>query len=139
MFADDCYWRDLVAFTWNIKTVEGHDEVRDMLQSQLQLVKPTKWLVAAGEAATEADGVTESWITFETDVARGYGLIRLKGGKIWTLLTVMSELKGHEENPALHDHLGQSTVRTWEPRHGRKSAKRKLEHLVMRSSPMCWL
>lgn len=46
MFADDCYWRDLIAFTWNIKTVEGHDEVRDMLQSQLQFVKPTKWLVA---------------------------------------------------------------------------------------------
>lgn len=106
MFADDCYWRDLVAFTWNIKTVEGHDEVRDMLQSQLQLVKPTKWLVAAGEAATEADGVTESWITFETDVARGYGLIRLKGGKIWTLLTVMSELKGHEEKSGFTRPLG---------------------------------
>ena len=23
MFQDDCYWRDLVTFTWNIKTVEG--------------------------------------------------------------------------------------------------------------------
>ena len=31
MFQEDCYWRDLVAFTWNIKTVEGRDEVRDML------------------------------------------------------------------------------------------------------------
>ncbi|NKC51966.1 NAD(P)/FAD-dependent oxidoreductase [Ochrobactrum cytisi] len=106
MFADDCYWRDLVAFTWNIKTVEGHDQVRDMLQSQLQLVKPTKWLVAAGETATEADGLTESWISFETEVARGYGLIRLKGGKIWTLLTVMSELKGHEEKSGFTRPLG---------------------------------
>lgn len=106
MFADDCYWRDLVAFTWNIKTVEGHDQVRDMLQSQLQLVKPTKWLVAPGEAATDTDGVTESWISFETEVARGYGLIRLKGGKIWTLLTVMSELKGHEEKSGFTRPLG---------------------------------
>ncbi|MEJ5081513.1 NAD(P)/FAD-dependent oxidoreductase [Ochrobactrum sp. MYb379] len=106
MFADDCYWRDLVAFTWNIKTVEGHDQVRDMLQSQLQLVKPTQWLVAPGEAATDADGVTESWISFETEVARGYGLIRLKGGKIWTLLTVMSELKGHEEKSGFTRPLG---------------------------------
>ncbi|MFS2324279.1 NAD(P)/FAD-dependent oxidoreductase [Brucella sp. H1_1004] len=106
MFADDCYWRDLVAFTWNIKTVEGHDQVRDMLQSQLQLVKPTKWLVAPGEAATDADGVTESWISFETEVVRGYGLIRLKGGKIWTLLTVMSELKGHEEKSGFTRPLG---------------------------------
>jgi putative flavoprotein involved in K+ transport len=121
MFADDCYWRDLVAFTWNIKTVEGHDQVRDMLQSQLQLVKPTKWLVAAGETATEADGVTESWISFETEVARGYGLIRLKGGKIWTLLTVMSEL-----------------VRILAPRHGRKSARKRPAHSAMTRSPMCW-
>jgi putative flavoprotein involved in K+ transport len=118
MFADDCYWRDLVAFTWNIKTVEGHDQVRDMLQSQLQLVKPTKWHVAAGETATEADGVTESWISFETEVARGYGLIRLKGGKIWTLLTVMSELKGHEEKSGFTRPLGAKHgqdlgARTW--------------------------
>jgi putative flavoprotein involved in K+ transport len=21
MFLDDCYWRDLVAFTWNLKTI----------------------------------------------------------------------------------------------------------------------
>ena len=25
MFAEECYWRDLVAFTWNIKTMEGRD------------------------------------------------------------------------------------------------------------------
>ncbi|MBD7993485.1 NAD(P)/FAD-dependent oxidoreductase [Ochrobactrum sp. AN78] len=106
MFVDDCYWRDLVAFTWNIKTMEGHDQLHDMLQSQLQLIKPTQWRVAPGEAATDADGVTECWISFETEVARGYGLIRLKGGKIWTLLTVMSELKGHEEKSGLTRPLG---------------------------------
>jgi putative flavoprotein involved in K+ transport len=106
LFADECYWRDLVAFTWNIKTVEGHDEVRDMLQSQLQQVKPTNWQVAEDETATEADGVTESWISFETEVARGYGLIRLKNGRIWTLLTVMSELKGHEEKAGFTRPLG---------------------------------
>lgn len=106
MFADECYWRDLVAFSWNLKTVEGHDEVRDLLQSQLQQVKPTNWQVAEGETATEADGVTESWISFETEVARGYGLIRLKNGRIWTLLTVMSELKGHEEKAGFTRPLG---------------------------------
>lgn len=25
MFRDECYWRDLVSFTWNIKTMEGRD------------------------------------------------------------------------------------------------------------------
>ena len=28
LFQDDCYWRDLVAFTWNLKTMEGKDAVR---------------------------------------------------------------------------------------------------------------
>ena len=30
MFATDSYWRDLVAFTWNLKTVEGREGVRDL-------------------------------------------------------------------------------------------------------------
>ena len=32
LFQADCYWRDLVAFTWNIKTMEGRDQVPDMLK-----------------------------------------------------------------------------------------------------------
>lgn len=97
LFQDDCYWRDLVAFTWNIKTVEGRDQVRDMLTAQLGHTQPANFAIAAGEDATHADGVTESWIEFETGVARGFGHIRLKDGRIWTLLTTMAELKGHEE------------------------------------------
>jgi len=106
LFAADCYWRDLVSFTWNIKTVEGRDQVRDMLTSCLAGVKPSNWHVAAGETATEADGVVESWISFETGVARGYGLIRLKDGLIWTLLTTMVELKGFEEKAGFTRPLG---------------------------------
>jgi putative flavoprotein involved in K+ transport len=106
MFADECYWRDLVAFTWNIRTMESRGEVRDMLEAQLKSTKPTGWQVAEGEEATEADGVTEAWITFETQVARGYGHIRLKDGLIWTLLTTMAELKGHEEKAGFTRPLG---------------------------------
>ena len=97
MFEDECYWRDLVTFTWNIKTMEGKAEVADMLRHQLAATKPTEWQVAEGETATEEGGIITAWISFETNVARGYGLIRLRNGKIWTLLTTMAELKGHEE------------------------------------------
>ena len=106
MFAEECYWRDLVTFTWNLKTAEGRGEVRDMLEAQLALTKPSAWQVAEGEEASEADGVTQAWITFETAVARGYGLIRLKDGLIWTLLTTMVELKGHEEKSGFSRPLG---------------------------------
>src|SRR5262245_52962401 len=96
MFALECYWRDLVAFTWNIKTMEGRDQVREMLNSCLARAKPRNWNIAEGESATEANGVTECWISFETEAARGYGLIRLQNGQIWTLLTTMVELKDQE-------------------------------------------
>ncbi|MGC8160169.1 nuclear transport factor 2 family protein, partial [Salmonella enterica] len=35
LFGEDGYWRDLIAFTWNIKTLEGRDLICAMLQSQL--------------------------------------------------------------------------------------------------------
>ena len=106
LFAEQCYWRDLVAFTWNIKTMEGREQVRDMLNARLADVKPSNWQVAEGEEASEADGVMEAWISFETDVARGYGLVRFKDGLIWTLLTTMVELKGHEEKSGFTRPLG---------------------------------
>jgi putative flavoprotein involved in K+ transport len=106
LFAEECYWRDLVTFTWNIRTMEGRDQVRDMLTACLARVKPHNWHVASGETATEADGAAEAWISFETDIARGYGLIRLKDGLIWTLLTTMVELKGFEEKAGFTRPLG---------------------------------
>lgn len=96
-FQDDCYWRDLVTFTWNIHTAEGKAGIADMLRATLAQTAPGGWRIAEGEAATEDGGVTTAWIQFETGVARGFGLIRLMNGKIWTLLTTMAELKGHEE------------------------------------------
>ncbi len=95
LFGEECYWRDLVSFTWNLKTMEGRAEIEAMLAATLAQVKPSNWKLQ-GEAK-ETDGVTEGWFTFETGVARGLGVLRLKGGKGWTLLTTMVELKGHEE------------------------------------------
>jgi putative flavoprotein involved in K+ transport len=95
LFADECYWRDLVSFTWNIKTLEGRDEIRAMLAATLPTVRPTGWR-QVDEATIKGD-VTEGWFTFETALARGIGHVRLRDGHCWTLLTTMTELKGHEE------------------------------------------
>ena len=105
-FQDDCYWRDLVTFTWNLHTSEGKAQTTDMLQAQLAGTRPTGWKVAEGETASEDGGVTTAWIEFETDVARGYGLVRLVNGKIWTLLTTMVELKSHEEHTGFNRAAG---------------------------------
>jgi putative flavoprotein involved in K+ transport len=98
LFVADCYWRDLVTFTWNIVTVEGHEGIRAMLGQTLDHVRPSGFAIEdeLGEPA-EAGGVTESWIQFETSAGRGLGQLRLRDGKAWTLLTTLNELKGYEE------------------------------------------
>ncbi|WP_237449990.1 NAD(P)/FAD-dependent oxidoreductase [Nocardiopsis alba] len=95
MFAPTCYWRDLVAFTWNLKTVEGHEEVETMLRSVLDSADPSGFHLT--EEPTETDGVIEAWIAFETAVGRGRGHLRLRDEGAFTLLTTLYELKGHEE------------------------------------------
>ena len=95
LFLDDSYWRDLAAFTWNIKTVEGPGGIRDMLEHTLERTKPRGWRTT--EEPAEAEGVIEAWLAFETEVGRCRGHLRLKEGKGWTLLTTLEELKGHEE------------------------------------------
>ena len=100
LFDADPYWRDLVAFTWNICTQEGADAIRAMLQARLADVKPSNFQVEG--QATEAGGVIDAWFTFETAVARGRGHLRLKDGRAWTLLTTMTELKGFEEKTGVN-------------------------------------
>src|SRR6202790_824752 len=63
LFDDECYWRDLISFTWNIKTLEGKDEIQAMLAATLSHVQPSHWQIT-GEA-TEENGVTAGWFTFE--------------------------------------------------------------------------
>ena len=90
LFGDECYWRDLVAFTWNIRTCEGRDEIRAMLAATLAAVGPSGFVLRNYSE-------NEGWFTFETAVGRGIGHLRLRGGKAWTLLTTLQELKGFEE------------------------------------------
>ena len=105
-FAETCFWRDLVAFTWNIRTMEGKAEIRAMLTAQLAGTKPSDWQVDEAAGASEDGGVTSGWFTFETAIARGYGHVRIADGKISTLLTTMVALKGHEEKSGEHRVLG---------------------------------
>ncbi|HEY3733945.1 MAG TPA: NAD(P)/FAD-dependent oxidoreductase [Streptosporangiaceae bacterium] len=97
LFTEDCFWRDLVAFTWNITTIEGPAAVARMLAATLPRVRPDGWTITGDEPPAAADGITEAWISFETAVGRGSGHLRLRDGRCWTLLTTLHELKGHEE------------------------------------------
>ncbi|SDJ09133.1 putative flavoprotein involved in K+ transport [Lentzea albidocapillata subsp. violacea] len=96
MFATDSYWRDLVAFTWNIKTVEGREGIADLLSACLDGADPENFRTT--ETPAEADGVVEAWLEFETAAGRARGHLRLNDEGAWTFLTSLYELKGFEEN-----------------------------------------
>jgi putative flavoprotein involved in K+ transport len=104
LFADDCYWRDLIAFTWNVKTMEGKPAIAAMLKDTLPTTKPSHWQL------TSADGQggehIEGWFTFATATGKGSGIFRLDGGKCRTILTTLQSLDGHEEASGFTRPLG---------------------------------
>ena len=95
LFASTSFWRDFVAFTWNLVTVENPDGVRALLRAQLPHVDASSFQVT--EEPTEDQGTRIAWFSFETNAGRGRGLLRLQEGKAWTFFTVLQELKGFEE------------------------------------------
>jgi hypothetical protein len=137
-FAVDSFSRDLVAFTWNIKTVEGRDGIADMLTARLADADPSGFRTR--EAPTEEfDGdevVTSAFIEFETAIGRGVGHLRLRGEQAWTLLTALQELKGHEERKGPKRVLG--AVHGSEPDRGpgRRRSTTKNGHWATPNSPL---
>ncbi|MFT4729311.1 MAG: putative flavoprotein involved in K+ transport [Granulosicoccus sp.] len=104
LFEPEGFWRDMVSFTWNITTMDGREDIKEMVTHCVADAKPGNWLVA--EPPTEADGIIDAWITFETAVSRGRGHLRLRDGKAFTLLTTMVELKGYEEQQGVGRAMG---------------------------------
>ncbi|HZD20032.1 MAG TPA: NAD(P)/FAD-dependent oxidoreductase, partial [Burkholderiales bacterium] len=92
LFEPGGYWRDLVAFTWNIETAEGRAAIRARLERTLAAASPTTWQLTGPSPA--GDGF---FLRFETRTGHGIGHLRLREGRAWTLLTALRELKGYEE------------------------------------------
>tara|TARA_R110001583_G_scaffold18601_1_gene73817 strand:+ start:5337 stop:7178 length:1842 start_codon:yes stop_codon:yes gene_type:complete len=116
LFEEDGYWRDLVSFTWNIKTLEGRTAIRNMIHETVSHVRPTNWQL--DKDATEKDGVIDAWITFDTAVAKGRAYLRLRDGLAWTFLTTMVELtdypeKRNKRRPKGAEHGANKNRQTW--------------------------
>jgi hypothetical protein len=109
LFVPDSYWRDVLSLTWEIETLTGADAIVKSLQENTPRARPYGFEIdrlrtpprRVTRAATPA---IEAIFRFETTEGRGSGVLRLvpdasSGGmpKAWTLLTVLEELKGHEE------------------------------------------
>ncbi len=115
LFEEAGCWRDLLTFTWNVMTAEGRPAIRDMLEATLERTRPRGFRLQ--EASTN-DEMIEAFFTFETEVAHGEGVFRLRDGNCLSLLTAMQDLKGFEEKkgptrPMGVRHEADHARRTW--------------------------
>ena len=109
LFHPDSYWRDVLALSWNIQTLNGRDAILKALPPLARSAAPSGFAIAPGRAAPRkvmraGTNAIEAIFKFETKVGRGSGIIRLipdadDGNRLkaWTLLTELGELKGFEE------------------------------------------
>lgn len=116
LFAAECWWRDLVAFSWNIHTAEGVDAVAAMAAAQAASIGAHGF--APDHAALPMTDAGQGWFRFATATARCRGHVQLVDGKARVLLTAAVELIGHEEpggarRPQGIDHHAARGRRTW--------------------------
>jgi cation diffusion facilitator CzcD-associated flavoprotein CzcO len=109
LFHPDSYWRDVLALSWNIQTLNGRDAILKALPPLARNMAPSGFAIAPDRAAPRkvmraGTNAIEAIFKFETKVGRGSGIIRLipdedDGNRLkaWTLLTELGELKGFEE------------------------------------------
>jgi hypothetical protein len=109
LFHPDSYWRDVLALSWNIQTLNGADAILKALPPLARDMTPSGFAIDPGRAAPRkvmraGTNAIEAIFKFETRVGRGSGIIRLipdvdDGNRLkaWTLLTELGELKGFEE------------------------------------------
>ena len=106
LFAAECHWRDILAFTWDLHTTSGAAAIAARLEATLGRVRPRLFALAAGRtpprrvtrAGTEC---IEAIFTFETDTGPCDGVVRLVNEegtpRAWTLMTSLDEIRGHED------------------------------------------
>ena len=109
LFHPDSYWRDVLALSWNIQTLNGREAILKALPLLARSAGPSGFAIAPDRAAPRkvmraGTNAIEAIFKFETKVGRGSGIIRLipdadDGNRLkaWTLLTELGELKGFEE------------------------------------------
>jgi putative flavoprotein involved in K+ transport len=129
LFTDECYWRDFLAFTWDIVTLEGRDAISAMARKQAGSLGANSF--AADDSSLPMTDDKQGWFTFNTATARCRGHVQLRDGRAYILLTAMVELVGHEEiggprRPDGIEHRAEKGRRTWLDL--REETARKLGH-----------
>ncbi|MEO9189500.1 MAG: NAD(P)/FAD-dependent oxidoreductase [Acetobacteraceae bacterium] len=104
LFAGECHWRDILAFTWNLRTTSAAPAIAQRMAPALARMAPRGLVLAAGRTPPRRvvragiDAI-EAIFVFETSVGPCNGVVRLvsEGGapRAWTLMTTLDEIRGH--------------------------------------------
>ena len=143
LFHPECHWRDLLAFTWDIRTVSGVDAVvTQFLQHAARApahgfrIDPER--TAPRETTRAGEKCSEAIFRFQGAEGPGAGVLRLFPGtqKAWTLLTALQERAGHEEQVGQRRPKGQAYSRdfsgpNWLDRRKAKSEYRERDPEVL--------
>jgi hypothetical protein len=108
LFRPDSHFRDVLALTWQFRTVDGVDAIVAEIVAQTPRAKPTGFRTDPARTAPRrvmragAEAV-EAIFRFETAEGHGCGVVRLTADasgshRAWTLHTALDGLKGHEES-----------------------------------------
>ncbi|THH30834.1 hypothetical protein EUX98_g3356 [Antrodiella citrinella] len=130
----DAWWRDTLALTWDLRTFQGHANIKQFLTDRLVQAKMSGIKLIEAKFAPEGNDLV--WILirfkFETDVALGTGVVRMVPTstgewKVYLMGTVMDDLKDYPEQ------LGPR--RSLEPSHGEWFGDRQKEMEFADSNP----
>jgi hypothetical protein len=108
-FLPDGFWRDVLAFSWTVRTFSGRAAIEAMLRETLPKTQPANFRIPPQRTPprwiTRADvECIETLFEFETATGRCAGVVRLVPDRqspsrlfAWTFVTTLEELKGHED------------------------------------------
>lgn len=105
LFAPDGHWRDLLAFTWYITPTHGAEDISARMVAKQGTARARGFAIAEGRTPPRrvqraGVDVIEGIFQFETNVGRGFGVVRLlarEPSRAFQLMTSLHELKGFEE------------------------------------------
>ena len=114
LFLKGSYWRDLLCLTWDFHTLNGPEKIDSLFKTQSRGCRIKSLTVDRTSNVGKPQMVpisfdkdvkgVQSFLTLDTDVGRGRGLVRLLPDsedegkwKAFTLFTTLEELRGYEE------------------------------------------
>jgi len=112
LFHDDCWWRDILALSWDWTTKHGKKDIVELLRGSPQRLYNLQSIKSGALAPSFVDMGQIQWVqagfAWESDVGCGRGLVRFANvgpneWRAWTVYSVLEQLKGPTNGASTND------------------------------------